>query len=311
MEKIAAVVVTNNRIHLLKKIITLLRSQTRKLDEIIVVNNASTDGTKDWLDKQNDLTIIHQRNLGSSGGQYYGMKTAYENGNEYIWCMDDDIFPERDCLEKLLFGIRKKGKIVAIPLRKDHEGNSFYIEGYFEDKEQKIKRISDEYFFNEKFPLVETFTFEGPLFHRSVIDEVGLPNKDFFIILDDFEYAARINRKFGRKAILYCKDAIVIRQIPINPPQKIEKHFLKKKIVYEFWDDKNFWKVCYGKRNSYFLNRSLGWHKKNIKQIFIFFFHIYFEYFYRKKYNYNFKKRIKLLFFANIYGISGIYKDFI
>lgn len=65
---IAAVVVTFNRITLLQKCIKALYNQTKKLDAIIVINNNSTDGTKEWLDKQNNIIVIHQENVGGSGG---------------------------------------------------------------------------------------------------------------------------------------------------------------------------------------------------------------------------------------------------
>lgn len=76
--KIAAVVVTFNRLELLKKCVESLRNQTHKLDEILIINNSSTDGTLDWLNQQNDLTVISQENSGSAGGQFTGIKTAYE-----------------------------------------------------------------------------------------------------------------------------------------------------------------------------------------------------------------------------------------
>jgi len=54
--KIAAVVVTYNRLELLKQCIDSIKNQTRKPDEIIVVNNSSTDGTLEWLNPNKDLT---------------------------------------------------------------------------------------------------------------------------------------------------------------------------------------------------------------------------------------------------------------
>ncbi len=88
--KIAAVVVTFNRLELLKQCVQSLRNQTLKLDEILIINNSSTDGTLEWLNQQNDLTILTQENSGSAGGQYTGIKTAYEKGYDWILCTDDD-----------------------------------------------------------------------------------------------------------------------------------------------------------------------------------------------------------------------------
>ena len=75
-KKIAAVVPTHNRLAMLKDCITAMRGQTRKLDEIIVVNNGCTDGTGEWLASQSDLTFVKQDNLGSAGGFYAGLKLA-------------------------------------------------------------------------------------------------------------------------------------------------------------------------------------------------------------------------------------------
>ena len=55
MEKVIAVVVTYNRQSLLSECINALRSQTRRLDAILVVNNGSTDSTEEWLKKQSDV----------------------------------------------------------------------------------------------------------------------------------------------------------------------------------------------------------------------------------------------------------------
>ena len=96
--KIIAVVVTYNRLELLKRSMDCLR-QNKPLSAIIVVNNGSTDGTREWLDKQDDLTVIHQSNVGGSGGFYTGIEAAYAQNADWIWCMDDDVFPRADCLE--------------------------------------------------------------------------------------------------------------------------------------------------------------------------------------------------------------------
>ena len=69
---IAAVVVTRNRLVLLQECVNALRVQTRKVDEIIVVDNGSDDGTATWLSEQKDIIAIIQGNTGGAGGQYTG-----------------------------------------------------------------------------------------------------------------------------------------------------------------------------------------------------------------------------------------------
>ncbi|GAB1370784.1 hypothetical protein MASR1M45_08460 [Candidatus Kapaibacterium sp.] len=109
----------------MQKVIEALRNQTHKLDAIIVVNNSSTDGTEEWLNQQNDLTVIKQENLGSSGGQYTGFKTAYDLGFDYIWAMDDDVFPDKDCLSILLSFVKPKNTL--FPVRITSKGQSSVV----------------------------------------------------------------------------------------------------------------------------------------------------------------------------------------
>jgi len=102
MDKVIAVIVTYNRQKLLSNCVTALKNQTRKVDNILVINNGSTDETSNWLKKQKTIEHISQENVGSAGGFYTGIKTAFEKGYNWIWLMDDDGFPKEDALEKLL-----------------------------------------------------------------------------------------------------------------------------------------------------------------------------------------------------------------
>lgn len=107
MKKIAAVVVTYNRKEILLKNIESLLKQTcsSKLD-ILIIDNASTDGTVDYIYSYIKLNrLIYKntgKNLGGAGGFNYGIKEAYSMGYKYIWIMDDDTIPKIDALEKLL-----------------------------------------------------------------------------------------------------------------------------------------------------------------------------------------------------------------
>lgn len=65
---VVAVVVTYNRLELLKRNLSCLRRQTVPLTTLVVVDNGSTDGTGVWLDEQEDVKTIHQTNVGGAGG---------------------------------------------------------------------------------------------------------------------------------------------------------------------------------------------------------------------------------------------------
>lgn len=99
---IAAIVVTYNRLELLQQCVKALRAQTAACD-ILIVDNASTDGTAQWLASKPELNYRNTgSNLGGAGGFNFGMRWAVEAGYEYVWVMDDDTLPKPDALQKLL-----------------------------------------------------------------------------------------------------------------------------------------------------------------------------------------------------------------
>lgn len=193
---VATIVITFNRLELLKKTINGLRNQSYPIDEIIVVNNGSTDGTLEWLDAQNDIYFVTQENTGSSGGQYTGFKTAHDRGHVWIWAMDDDVVPRVDCLEILMKN--KNGEKVLAPLRYSLDGTPFINDTIMFNLSNPFKniweRLLTESDLTEELVYAEGPTFEGPFFHRSLIDNIGLPEKNFFIYADDSEYMIRAKK---------------------------------------------------------------------------------------------------------------------
>ena len=115
MSKICAIVVTYNRLELLKMTIERLLNQTRKLDEIIIINNASTDGTKEFLDGMKDKVTVKtlSKNLGGAGGFSEGIKFAYEKGHDYFWIMDDDTIAESNSLQVLEEALNRSDMVIT------------------------------------------------------------------------------------------------------------------------------------------------------------------------------------------------------
>jgi GT2 family glycosyltransferase len=195
---VAAVVVTYNREALLAECLDALLAQSQPLDAIYVIDNASTDGTADLIASRYANSVKYERlpeNIGGSGGFHHGMSRAYDDGFDYIWVMDDDVRPEPDCLHELLAHTGSAG--VLAPLHISLEGE--IVEPVFVTviSEGREKRDSIRNLFKDEASLPQTirlddFTFEGPLFHKSVIAKAGLPRPDYFIGSDDCEYAWRI-----------------------------------------------------------------------------------------------------------------------
>lgn len=187
--KTYAFVVTFNRFELLKRVIECLRSQTYKLEKIVVINNSSTDGTSEWLDQQSDLYVITQDNLGGAGGFHSGVKYCYEDGADWIWMMDDDVFPEKDCLENLL----KYGNISPClnMYRTYSDGITVPWPYWYYQPDAKNSEHYDSRTDCEYVKLIDGVCFEGLLVNRKLVSQLGYPDKDFFVAGDDTTYGYR------------------------------------------------------------------------------------------------------------------------
>ena len=218
-EVVCAVVVTHNRLSLLKECIKALRSQTRRPDRILIVNNGSTDGTAEWLRRQSDLGVLHQDNLGASGGFHHGMKRAVEEGCHRVWVMDDDVLPHAECLASLCLAIDSLGRdSIVLPCRLTPDGAPLHAERVRIDYSTYLKddgpvRIRDIWKnHTHAHPLrVEGFTFEGPMFPGTVAQRVGLPDMNYFLIGDDTDYAIRCKPHYQ---VFYIPTALATRQLP-------------------------------------------------------------------------------------------------
>lgn len=241
--KVTAVIVTFNRLVLLQKTLDYVR-MTPLVTHIIVVNNGSTDGTTEWLDTQADLEVIHQDNVGGSGGFYTGMKAAYEGGSDWIWCMDDDVFPRPDCLN-FLIDADMHGVGILCPRR--IMGEEVFV------TECRYLNLIDP-FSSLHLDKVEPYichlvsiqgmVFEGPLIKRSTIERIGYPNKDLFIFYDDTDYAYRA--VLAGLQVLYVPNALMYKERFYNNDTWAERQRKKK------------WKRFYQVRNGAYFNHHYG-----------------------------------------------------
>lgn len=261
-ETVCAVVVTYNRKALLIKCIEALLAQTRTLDGIYIIDNASADGTPELLREKGyvdstskEFSIFYVRmpeNMGGSGGFYEGIKRAYEEGYDWIWVMDDDAFPKSDALEVLL---RYDDENVAalcplivhaannMPECYHHKRiNKYFIQRNVDESELKKNKVIE----------INANAFVGPMIKRTAIKDAGFPEHKYFIYGDDVEYIYRISRK-GR--VLLIAEAVIFHRD-------------------ELFDDNNkylvTWKKFYGLRNN------LAFAKKNKNAIGMVFFTVHY-----------------------------------
>lgn len=225
IKKVGVLVVTFNRLDYLKKYmeaIKKLKAPEQIQIKTYVIDNASTDGTKEWLDQQSfENTVIYHlpENTGGSGGFSFGVKTAIEDGCDYVWGMDDDAFPS----SKSLIEIFKTKKILG--------ENACYWSNCDKDDD-----------FSGPYKLVNKWMFVGFFIPKNIVKEIGYPCDDYFIFFDDIEYSNRV-QKYGYK-IYKVRDSYIEHSDSFS--KKIEGHFFQKHIDIPAYPD---WKLYYFMRN--------------------------------------------------------------
>ncbi|PTY38055.1 hypothetical protein BGP77_16500 [Saccharospirillum sp. MSK14-1] len=193
--RICAVVVTFNRQQALLHCLHHLRQQSRPVDRIIIVDNASTDGTQQalqqagWLDDDNTHYIKLFNNTGGAGGFYRGIQAAMSQPVDAIWLMDDDGYAPEHCLEQLLeqyqhfdfYGplVVNEAEQLSFPIRLKGEHQPL------RHRKDALERASDGVLHDVLIP------FNGVLIKGPLVQQIGLPRPEFFIWGDDIEYRLR------------------------------------------------------------------------------------------------------------------------
>lgn len=223
-ETVAVVVVTYDRADLLTGMLDGLAALDRAPDAVVVVDNHSTDHTPDVLAAELErgrlpLQVVRtEENLGGAGGFHLGLRTAYAQGWDRFWLMDDDVVPAPDCLSVLM----AVDEDCLTSVREDTQGRlcekaatRFDLTHPWVVK-PKTGMVED-HGTREAMPAlveVENVAFEGFMVRRGVVAEVGLPDPSYFIFYDDVDFAIRA-RRTGRR-IWAVRDAVLVRQLDFD-----------------------------------------------------------------------------------------------
>lgn len=192
--RVAAVVVTYNRLPLLQQCLRALAAQSAHLEAIWVIDNASTDGTQTAVQAMHLENLVYRntgKNLGGAGGFAYGVKEAAMAGYDALWLMDDDTIPEREALQNLLECDRelegKYGWLSSRALAPDGTDQPM-------NRQRKTPYTDVEGYTENQVPAVMA-SFVSLFLRTDIVKKFGIPIADFFIWSDDWEYTRRISKE--------------------------------------------------------------------------------------------------------------------
>lgn len=238
--RVAAVIVTFNRLAKLPRTIKSVLEQTHAPEWVVIVNNASTDDTKAYLDGLTDERIhtLHlDENLGGAGGFEHGMAHATNLGADFVWIMDDDCYPDDTSLEVLLeqreTGSELAGREIpfACSLVRFIDGSLCEMNNPIMTWDWPRLQLAG---LNSN--LIVECTFVSVLIPTWALHEVGLPLGEYFIWFDDKEFTKRLTREYGPGII--SMDSGVVHDMGVNAG-----------VNYRQVDESNIWKFEKGTRN--------------------------------------------------------------
>lgn len=240
MSTVAAVVVTYNRKDKLPKVLDHVLAQSRRPEWLVIVDNASNDGTDEVLKQYEgiDGVVIVRltENTGGAGGFATGMNKGYELGADFVWIMDDDCYANSDALEELVNGLAKAEAEMgmqlpfACSLVKWVDGSICEMNNPVTtwDWGRLISKGQDSV-------LVQHCSFVSVLFPRWALTKHGLPLREYFIWFDDQEYTLRVNKSGPGVQVLR---SVVVHDLGVN-----------RGVNFGDVNASNLWKFEYGARN--------------------------------------------------------------
>lgn len=236
MLRVAAVVVTYNRKELLSECVSCLLGQETLCVgdvtmDVLIVDNASTDGTEEMLADLVESGSVRYfntgSNLGGAGGFNFGMRKAVELGYDRLWIMDDDCLPHQGALAALLSAERdldgRYGYLSSVVLWKDGSICKMNVQ-----RHPLTKDIED---FTPGLQPVTLASFVSLFVPADIVREVGLPIKEFFIWTDDWEFTRRVSRVHpcylvGESVVTHASKNNGAGTIVDDVPERLERYRL-------------------------------------------------------------------------------------
>ncbi len=214
--RVVAVVVTWNRRELLEECLAALAGQTIPLTAMVVVDNASTDGTDGVLAGHPECDVVALTdNTGGAGGFAVGIERALDHRPDLIWLLDDDTVPTPTAAAELVRawadhdpGAPRPAVLASRVVwtdGRDHPMNTPRPSPFASEPATAAARAVGA------VP-IRSASFVSIMCDADVVRERGLPIADYFLWNDDFEYSTRLIRD---RVGLYVPSSVVVHKTKV------------------------------------------------------------------------------------------------
>ncbi len=210
MHDVTVIIPAWNALHRLERTLSLLEAQSRRPEQVVVVDNASTDGTSSTLAATFPWVEVVRlpRNKGTSGGVNAGVRAAR---GAFLVTLDSDAYPSGEWLERLVGALEEDRRfsfaacrllLAADPTRIDSAGDAFdpllggVMRGFGEPDGPRFDEPRE----------VFSATGAASAYRREVFERVGWLDESLFIYSDDVDFGFRA--RLGGFRCLYVPDAI-------------------------------------------------------------------------------------------------------
>lgn len=228
--KIAIVIPVYNGRDYLSDCLNSLKKQTLQPDRIVIIDNASNDGSKELLSAfkfpiSNFQLIFNNKNVGFAKACNQGIEEAIKGGADYVFLLNQDTVCKKDCLEKLLEAVEQEKNIFALqPLillweKKDliqTSGDRIHFLGFGHsgDYKKNLKSL----IFNFKSKEITYASGAAMFINIKALKEVGFFDEDLFMYHEDLDLCLRA-RFLGYKIIL-APEAVVYHKYTEGVPKR-------------------------------------------------------------------------------------------
>lgn len=208
--KVTIVIPNYNGKHFMEPCLSSLSKQTYKNFHILVVDNASSDGSIEYVEENYpDIELIKlQKNYGFSKAVNIGIQ---HSRTPYVILLNNDTTVDTRYVEEMVKAIEKSPKIFSVsskmiqmyhPELIDSAGDLYTLLGWGVCR--GCGRPVSNY---TKYDEIFTACAGAAIYRRSVFDEIGYFDENHFAYLEDIDigYRARIYGYYN----MYCPTALV------------------------------------------------------------------------------------------------------